>query len=55
MFYSNKFKERSSRGQLFASLLQSCAAIADVPVLLCDSTEVEAIKIFGNTYLALLN
>ena len=45
--------DKTDRGRQFADLLVAGSEDADVPVLLTDPPEAEAIKLFANTYLAM--
>ena len=45
--------ENSENGRRIAQLFADCAKKKDVPILLTNPTEAEAIKLFANTYLAL--
>lgn len=45
--------ENSERGSEIAEIFLKCSFEEEVPILLTNSTEAEAIKLFSNTYLAL--
>ncbi len=45
--------DTSERGKFFAGIMQDAAEKNDVPVLLMEPAEAEAVKLFSNTYLAM--